>query len=367
MTLLLPKGAVRLCMLMSFAVFVLAGAQAKTLHVQSVPPGYTSRSVELGLPFSGAVAQDPSNENRIFVSVGSFGSQSILAVNLETLTTATVASGFGNVGGMAVLANGDLAVTENFFLSTILRAHDANGDGDFLDTGEVSELIAPILVDSYFTGSQVALAPAGNASGIPAGALLVQTADGQTSSEVLLVDGPCGSPVYRPAGGAFFSGFEYNGGMAFDPAGNLILGASGYMSGRILALVNANADERIDAQEAHVLVDPSKLTLGIADLAVSKENRLFFGENSGTLKYVDLPADLASNSASPAGFAQTDAVYLSTVRLAFPERSFAPAAATYTTRLYLGGYVAPFDQTTNLVVIEPAAPKAGVAEWECYR
>ena len=125
---------------------------AGTLVIHSVPAGYTTGSIELGTDYAGALAQDPADPNRLYATTGFFGAQSIIAVDIAGGTTATVATGFGSIGGLAVFSNGDLAITENFTSDTIFRAHDNDLDGKFLSAGEVTELIAPILADGNFSG-----------------------------------------------------------------------------------------------------------------------------------------------------------------------------------------------------------------------
>lgn len=338
---------------------------AGTLVIHLVPIGYTTGSIELGTDYAGALAQDPSDPNRLYATTGFFGSQSIIAVDIAAGTTATVATGFGSIGGIAVFSNGDLAITENFTSDTIFRAHDNDSDGKFLAAGEVTELIAPILADGNFSGAQAAVAPTGNASAIPAGSLLVQTADGGTSSELLAVQDPLTTPSFHPAGGAYAAGFDYNGGFAFDPAGNIVLGSAGFFSGEILALVNTNANQSIDPGESNVLVGGGALSLGVSDLSVSKESRVFFGENSGTVRAFDLPPNPLSGSASPTAFAQTNATYMSTIRMDFPDRTFAAGASGTTARLYLSGYLPGFAVATNIAFIQPAAI-ASVQGWTLY-
>ncbi len=353
----------RAAALLATAALPLSYAQAQ-LTVLAPPPGYLVSSLELGQPFGGSLAFHPADPDRFYASIGAFGAVSILRADAGTQTTATVAGPFGNIGGLAVLANGDLLITENYTSDTVLRARDLNTDGDFLDAGEMTELLAPILHDNVdFTGAQIAVAPSGGASGVPAGAAVVQTADGQTSSELLVVRDPAtATPVYRPAGGAYFSGFQYNGGLAFTASGHLISGDSEFdpftftSKGRITALVNSNADEDIDPGESHVLVDQAALPSGLTDLAVRNDGRVFFTDFSGTVGSFPLPSNLLAGSAAPAPFAQTNGVYLSTARL---DRS-GPGA-----RLYVGGYTPGFVQATNLAVFTLAPPTAADG-WSLY-
>jgi hypothetical protein len=337
---------------------------ADTLQVLSLPAGYTSSSIELGVPFGGSLAKNPLS-NSLYVASGNFGDQSILKLDLGLLTTSTVATGLGNIGGMACLANGDLIITENLTSDSIFRSRDLTADGDFQDAGEVTELIAPILTNpGDFTGAQVTIAPAGNAAGIPAGSVVIQTADGGTSSELLVITDPLGTPAYSPAGGAFFSGFTYNGGVAFTNAGHIIMGSSEFPNARILALVNANTDPDIDAGESNVIVPAAQLGNGLADLAVSAENQTYFTENSSDIRTFTLPGNLLTGSATPVVFAQTNGVYISAVRFDDPSKTFAAGSAVNTAKLFLGGYLT-FPAATNLIVIEPSAVSA-VPDWQMY-
>jgi hypothetical protein len=352
-----------------------APAIGSSLVVSSLPAGYTTSSIELGQPYAGALAADPSNLNRLYAAVGFFGNQSILRVDAASGTTTTVASGIGNIGGLAVLSNGDLAFTENGTSQSIFRARDLTADGDFLDPGEVTQLIAPILADSGFgfTGAQIAVAPAGNAANIPAGSLVIQTADGGTSGELLVVQNPTSvSPGYYPAGAAFFSGFGYNGGIAFTPGGNVLVGESVYPSGRIYGLVNTNADDRISSGESHVIVDTSAIPNGIADVAASQDGRVFFAGNGSAFGAGDariysfpLPANLLTGSGTPSPFAVTNAGYVSTVRLDDPAKNFTAGASSNTARMYVGGADGFFASFTNLVAIRPQVVSC-VQDWSVY-
>ncbi|MCX7964425.1 MAG: hypothetical protein D6691_11875 [Candidatus Hydrogenedentota bacterium] len=364
------RASLLAAMLCTVAVHPVVGAQ---IHILSVPAGYTTGSIELGVPFAGSLAPLPSDPTKLYVSVGSYGAQSIALVDTVGASIQIVASGFGSIGGIAVLSNGDLAITENATSETILRAHDLTNDGDFLDPGEITALISPILADSPFgfTGAQIALAPAGNAAAIPAGALVIQTADGETSSELLVVENPETSPAFRPAGGAFFSGFQYNGGIDFSNSGHVIMGEGMFdmltftSSGRIYALVNTNADAVIGAGEWNVLVSETQLAAGLSDLAISKEDDVFTVEGSGTVRTFALPPNLLSGSATPAVFAQTDSPYLSTVRFDDKTKTFAPGATAPSARLYLGGYASDWTAATNLVWIQPQ-PTSHIENWAIY-
>ncbi|MCX7020011.1 MAG: hypothetical protein WCK47_02520 [bacterium] len=358
----------------AFIVLLSAPLCAEQMVVQPpYPPGYVFRSLELGQPYGGTMAQDSQAADRLYVAVGSFGNMSILAINKSTGTTVTVAGPFGNIGGLASLSNGDLAIAENFTSDTILRARDFNSDGDFLDTGEISELINPIMTDGDFTGAQMAVAPSSNASGIPGGALMLQSADGNTSSELLVIVNPESSPSYRPPGGAYFAGFQYNGGFAFDNTGNVIIGESRFiwapysLSGRIMALVNKNHDDIIGTGEWHTLVDESRMPEGLADLAVSRENVVFFGDSSGVVKTFTLPSDLLTETAVPVPFLHTNAVYVSTVRFDQPAQTFTAGPTGQVSRLYAGGLSPLYAGFTNLIIVEPEnTGMTSAQDWVSY-
>lgn len=346
---------------------------ADHLTATSIPAGYTSSSLEIGVPFGGAIAKDTVNANRLYVSVAeiTYGPQKIVAVDASNGTTTTVSPSLGTIGGMACLTNGDLVFTENYTSDSIFRAHDGDADGDFLDPGEITQLISPILADGNFTGTWVAVAPGGGPSAIPAGSVVVQTADGGTSSELLVIQNPATSPSYRPRGGAFYSGYQYNGGIAFDAAGDVVCGISQFnfsnftSSGRIVGLVDTNADGVIGPGESNLLVGEADLTAGLSDLAVSAEHRVFFGENSGAIRTFTAPANLLSGSATPSVFANTNALYLSVLRFDAPQNSFAPNAGANSARLYVGGFASYPNAATNLLVIQPTATSA-VSDWQLY-
>ena len=355
-----------------FAVLSLsATAYANSLRVTSIDPGYIARSVELGVPFGGAVATDPADADILYVSAGSYSMHTIVQVHLGTGTTRTVTPLVGNVGGLAVLSNGDLAITDNFSSETILRAHDINADGDWLDNGEITELITPILDDGDFTGAQLAVAPPGNAAGIPANSLVLQTADGGSSAELLVIENPETNPGYYPVDTAWFAGFSYNGGIAFSPEGNVICGVSEYPAGRISVLVNLNNNGKIESGESRDIVGASTLVNSIADLGVTGDGRMVTTENSGTVRMFQLPADLLAGTATGGVLAETNGTYLSCARVDFPNRSFAPfdpatnPDSTDKATVYIGGFVT-FPAATNLLAITPRQYPASANGWELY-
>lgn len=345
--------------------FSAASAQADTLSASLLAPGYTAESIELGVPFGGAVAQHPTKANIVYVSAGNYGEHTILEVNTDTGTTQTVSPQVGNIGGIAVLNNGDLAITENMVQDTILRARDLDADGLFLSPGEISTLIAPPGAPGTFTGEQAMVVPAGNAAGLPAGTLLVQTADGGSSSSLLAIGNPeSATPGYLPPDAGWFTGFTYNGGMGFSPDGHVVMGTSDFPVGRVLALVNANNNDRIEPEEAREIIGSDVLEDSISDLAVSGDGLLVTTENSGLVRWFDLPADLATGTVQTSGvLALTNGVYLSAARLREPSKSFRSGAAwSASTSLLLGGFVS-YPAATNLLVIKPIPAPASACGW----
>lgn len=348
-------------------LFITGTAPAQQLTYSAVKPGYTVSSIELGQPFGGAIAAHPTDRNILYVSVGGWGANSVLEVTLDTGATRAITPTIGAIGGLAVLANGDLAITDNgdATYDTILRARDLNADGDFLDDGEITQLIEPILADFSFTGAHMTVAPAGNAAGIPAGALLVQTADGGAGSEVLVITNPETAPAYAPPGGAYYSGFMYNGGLAFTPAGYLLVGISEFPTGKINALINSNADDVITPDEVRTIVDDTVLANSVSDIAVTAGNQLLTTENSGLVRMFDLPADLATGSVgTPETLVETNAVYLATVCLDDPAAPFSPGTPGQKVTAYVGGF-APTGSATNLLAITPRNTTAA-ADWQMF-
>lgn len=340
-------------------------AFADTLEITSIAPGYNAQSIELGVAFGGAIAQHPDEENILYVSAGNYSMHTILEVQLDTGTTRTVTPVVGNVGGLAVLGNGDLAITDNFDRETILRARDLNADGDWLDAGEITELIEPILTGGDFTGAQLAVAPEGNAAGIPAGSLLVQTADGGMDSEILVIQNPETSPSYYPSGAAWFAGFNFNGGLAFTPEGHVVCGISEFPVGRVAALVNTNGDQDIDSGESNDVVTSNVLVNSISDLSATGDGKLITSENGGVIRLFELPDDLLTGSATSSILAETNANYTSSARVDFPGRPFKRGAQGLLATVYIGGFVT-FPAATNLLAISPKTTPAAAAGWELF-
>jgi hypothetical protein len=351
----------------AIAIFLSAApSAADTLQAISLLPGYVAKPIQLGVPFGGAIAQNPQDENILYVSAGNYGAHTLLEVNVNTGVNRTISPVIGNIGGLAVLNNGDLAITENLTSETILRARDVDGDGAYFSPGEITELLTPILVDSTFTGAQLAVAPADNRAAIPAGSLLVQTADGAGLSEILIIENPETAPAWYPAGASWFSGFTYNGGIAFTDYGDVLCGISEFPVGRITALVNTNENNRIDAGETRDIVGPDVLENSISDLSSAAYGVTAVVENSGTVRTFNIPENPLTDALPTVGvLAETNATYLSSARFNFPNRSFGQYVGDPVATLYVGGYVT-FPAATNLLAISPTTPPASAKEWQLF-
>jgi hypothetical protein len=230
------------------------------------------------------------------------------------------------------------------------------------------ELIAPILVDSPygFTGAQARIAPSGNPSGIPSGSLLFQNADGGGKGDLFVITEP-GSAVgasYRPAGDNYFGGFDYNGGFDFDSEGRIFMGAvSGQtFAGEVIALVNLNNDEDIDAGEYNTVVPGNVLTSGIADLAIDKNDNAYCLTNSytagGKIVRFGVPENPLVEGAMVSDFAITDSPALMALTMNSKEKSFEPYSGPEGGIMILGGYSKSpmWAQAINLLTLRPSGP-----------
>lgn len=364
----------------SISMLSTAPLSAQTIAFTSVPEGYVAGSIDLPRSFGGAMAVDPNNDLILYVSVGNFGDMDVVRVNLFTQSVQLVADGpFGSIAGIAPLSSTQLVLVENDGVAgsgitseTLLLATDFNPpDNDFDDPGEIVELIQPILVDSPFgfSGTQARVAPPGNASAIPEGAVLVQTADGNGLGEILVVDGVLSTPAFRPVGGAFVSGFDFNGGFDFDSLGRIMMGTlEGFsFTGEVFALVNRNGDENIDLGEANRILAGEA---GMADLVIDAEDDVFIAGATpsfvAAIRTFAVPADPLIDGAVASTFAETDAGFLSAIAITSKTRPFEPMVRTPGAMLITSGFTADFQPATNLLTLRPV-PLNSALGWEEYR
>lgn len=356
-----------------------SAGHSQTLQFTSVPPGYAADSIPLLRPFAGALAPDPFDEDFIYVAIGDFHDMEIVRVGLIDHSIAHVAAGpFGSVGGIAKIAANQLVIVDNdgapgsgITSNTLLSARDFNpADGDFNDPGEITELIAPILAGppSGFTGAQARVAPGANASGVPFGALLVQTADGNGQGELLVVRNPVIAPAFRPPGGAYFTGFDFNGGFDFDSLGRIFMGTvegTGF-TGQVFALVNLNMDSVIDPGESHMILSGEN---GMSDLIIDREDHVYFAGADesfiAAIRTFDVPADPLSGTVTATNFVQTDAGFLSALTISSKLKLFRPSTYSSGAVLVTSGFTATFEPATNLLTLTPMHINASES-WRSY-
>lgn len=343
-----------------------ADLRAQTISFTSIPEGYEGSSIALPSSFAGALGVDPDDDRFIYCAVGGFGAMSLARVNLRTGEVITVADGpFGAIGGIAPLSNSEIVVTDNAAAAggppdeTILTLKDFNRDGDFNDSGEIKQLIAPILSNSpgNWSGSQARIVPKRKWATLKAWSVMIQTADGAGGSELLAIVEPSSRrPKFATGTKPFHSGFDYNGGFDFDGVGRVIMGTlTGSFTGEIWALDDRNKNRRIDSWEKNRLVEGES---GISDLVVDGEEDVFFAGFDGNffaaIRSFRLPAQPMTGTATPADFASTDGGFLSAILINSKRRPFEPGAGPFGASLILSGFTGSFESATNLLVLRPA-------------
>ncbi len=276
---------------------------------------------------------------------------------------------FGSVGGLAVLSDGSLLITDNYVDSqgrgdTIYRARDLNGDGDARDvvdvggvpTSETLVLIAPIATPpgsglGGFSGVQAEMGPDGTA--------YVITSDGAGQGEILAIDDPTSA---TPSIHVFFSGLDFGSGLAFDSAGRLYAGNvnlnfSDFTSTvTIYRLDDANHDGVIMGVEAQV-VSYDQLA-GLYDIAVSPEDGVFV-TSANEVRIVN-PADGTSTL-----FAHDpDFTFLSDLTFLNRTGGFAPFTGPNAATLIVAD---PNSDGKFTAIMPSAPPPAGVRGWEMYQ
>jgi len=354
-------------------------AAGQTISFTGVPPGYEPGSIDLGMGFTGALAVDPLNPNIVYASVGFWQQNQVKKIDLSDLSVRTAASGlFGSIGGLAVPGPNQLVIIDNDDYSsntipgeTILLCTDKNMDGDFDDSSEIEEMIAPILVGSFsFTGGQARIAPSGNPSDIPSGSLLFQDADGGSKGDLFVVTNPQSpaTAAFRPSGASYFSGFDYNGGFDFDSQGHIFMGTTNAsFSGEVLALVNLDHDERIDAGEWNDVITSASLYGGISDMAIDAEDDGFVATNPWDgyqIQSFDIPFDPLHEDGTLSDFADTNSPWLTSILLNTKELPFESGEANGATMI-VGGYAPGWASATNLLTLKPKYT-TGVETWNVY-
>ncbi len=341
---------------------------AQEIHFLSTPAGYKAGSISLPRGFAGALAADPSDSNVMYAALGEYGHNSLARINLQTQQVTIIADDkFGALNGIAVINSEKIVCIDNLGSNagmpndTILLASDDNHDKDFNDAGEIAELIAPIQADSPgfgFTGAQARIAPAGNVCNIPAGSVLVQTADGNGKAELLAIMNPLTAPAYYPAGGPFFSGFDYNGGFDFDRQGRLILGEQTSFLGGIHAFSDATNHHAMGSNEMY-----------LSDLIVDAENDVMFcaaSQGFEAIRTLHIPNNPMTGTATVSDFAITDSSYLTAIMLSSKTRQFTANGGFNGAVLVTGGFMPDYSTSRNLLTLTPKG-FSGSQNWVSYK
>lgn len=342
-------------------------ARAQTLNFTSVPEGYVAGSVPLPATFNNAIGVHPDRPREIYVSVGFFGGSMLARVDPVTGESAIVASGpFGNLGGIVPLDATHVVVADNHDVAegvpgeTILLLSDDDGDGDFEEPGEVRELIAPILT-ADFSGTQMRRLDPWWVSGMPYGSIGIQTADGAGGGEILVLVDPLGTPSFRPTDGAYYSGFDYNGGFDFDSRGDFYVGTLNGTSftGEIHVIAESadgadTAGETARTSDTRVLIEGEG---GMSDLVIDREDDILFAAPNASfvasVRTFRAPANPLADAVAPVDLAGTDSGFLTTLALDTKSEPFDPFDGPGAT-LYVGGLAGDFSSTTNLLTLTPA-------------
>jgi hypothetical protein len=371
----------RLLWIVPWFAVVVSVVPAAELRFVSPPPGYDVGTVDLGAGNSaGALAVDRACERHVYAAGFFDGGEKIVRLDLETSTRTVILDcpASVSVAGFAVLTSATLFVSDNIHgRLLILRDHNPR-DGDFNDPSEVNDLIAPILVHPTFgwTGSSVQIVRSTpNRLGLPAGTVLFQSEDGGTTlGEVLAVVDPLTTPTYRPAGGAFFAGLDYGGGMVVDSMGRLAVASSSYPQlGTIWVCDDRSGNGAIEPSEglALNLDGVTSGSKGLSALALDRSGRAYVcttlpsvGPARSALLAFYLPDD--PSSATRTAVTQLgllDSSYVSAVVLT-SSRPFWPGARDGAT-MVIAGYAGFWEPSDRLVTVRPA-PSTGVGTWNLY-
>lgn len=342
---------------------------AQTIEFTTVPKGYAASSIDLPRPFAGALGRDATDDLKVYATVGGFGATGLVRIDLRDGSVQSVIEGpLGNIEGIAALSAERIVLIENQDPDTILLASDLNLDGDFDDEGEIEELIAPIGLneDLDFRGSQARVVPPGDPSGIPSGSVMFQTADNQGGGDLFVVVDPLTNPRYRPDGGVYFTGFDFNGGFDFDSFGRIVMGSlNSSFLGEVFILVNENGNETIDPGESNMIVAGEN---GMFDLAVDAEDNVYFTGTDpdfiAAVRTFSIPADPLNAMVTPENFAETNSGFLTGILITSKNRSFQPGTLNGAT-LLVGGFTLSFESPMNLLTLRPM--KFSRAErWQSY-
>jgi len=366
------------------AVFWIAAAArtAQDVSFLYLPPGYVAGKVPLGTGnYATALAADPDNDNFIYAAGMFAGANRIVHLDLRNghRTSVFTCPTSVTVSGFAVLASDTLFVSDADHDRLYVLRDDHPKDGDFDDPEEVRELIKPILTNpgGDWTGTAVMIVRSrSNRLHLPAGTVLFQSEDGgMTQSEVLAVMNTWTGPSYQPPGKAFFSGFNYGGGLAMDSVGRLLVASSFYPNtGKVWICDDLNGDAFIGAGEANILVrraSSTTETAGLSALAIDAADRCYvavgwgFGSTAQTdIQTFSIPDDPLHRTAPVTTFASLGSPYVSATVFNSTSRSFAPGTANGAV-MVLVACDPMWGNLDYLLTLRPAGP-TGVRQWRLY-
>jgi len=355
---------------------------AQDVSFLSLPPGYVAGTVSLGTNnHAVALAPDPDDDNFIYVAGTFSAALRIVRLNLATAartvvfncpTTVTVA-------GFAVLNGTTIFVSDNWPHHRLFILRDNNPqNGRFNDPGECRQLIQPILTNpGGWTGTAVlALRSGSTRLHLPPNTVLFQSEDdGTTLGEVLAVTNPTTSPAFQPPNAAYFSGFNYGGGLALDSKGRLVV-ASSFVpdTGKVWVCEDVNQNGVVGAGESNILVGRASKTTesaGLSALAIDSADRCYvsvgwgFGSTAHTdVQQFKMPADPLHTTMTATTFASLNSPYVSAAIFNSPTRSFDPFVVGAGT-MVLAASDPSYGNLDYLLTVRPKSP-TGARRWRLY-
>ncbi|KPL12078.1 hypothetical protein AMJ85_02095 [candidate division BRC1 bacterium SM23_51] len=366
----------------AFLSLAVLAAHGQDVSFSSLPPGYVSGEVPLGTNNSAsALAQDPDDDNFIYVAGMFGGEKGIIHLDLRdgAQTRVFACPTTVSVNGFAVLRADVIFISDNANDRLYVLRDDSPHDGDFDDPGEIRALIEPILTHPTlgWTGVAVTIVrTAENRLGLPSDTVLFQSEDGGTTqSEVLAVITPLTSPTFQPPGGAFFSGFNYGGGLAIDSKGRLLVASSFYPeTGKVWICDDVSGDGVIGESESNILLTRASATTeaaGLSALAIDAADNCYVcvGMGYGPTARSDIqtfavPWDPLHTTATVRTFGALNSPYVTAMIFNTPSRFFAPYHPDGAILVLLASGPM-WDNLDYLLTVQPAGP-SGVRQWQLY-
>jgi len=374
----------------AFLLLAGAGRSAQDVPFLSLPPGYVAGKVPLGTSnYATALAPDPADENYVYVA-GMFGGRARIVrldlwnaqrTTVFTCPTSVTVSGFAvyNAGGTYAIL-----VSDNQH-DRLWELRDSSPMDGVFDAWY--EFIRPILTNpgGDWTGSAVLILTTGSTRlHLPAKTALFQSEDGGTTQgEVLAVTGfdtrcvppeKC-LPSFQPPNGAYFSGFNYGGGIVLDSQGRLLVASSFYpATGKVWICEDLNQNGVIGAGESNILVARASNTTesaGLSALAIDSADRCYvsvgwgFGATVRTqIQRFKIPANPLRTTATVTTFATLRSPYVSAAVFNSPVRLFEPFVSNGAI-LVIVANDSFYGNLDYLLTVRPSG-KTGVRAWRLY-